>query len=113
MTCTPNTQAPERVPLANRLMTDEWDVVGAHSPGNVMSKGYGNATPYVRADLAGWRDIESAPKDGSTIALLDMRGQWLSPCVWSAAGEISENGFWLWWQVEPECLTEVHNPQAW
>ena len=60
--------------------------------------------------------IETAPKDGPigapTIMLKGKLG-WLSPCIWSKAGDISEDGFWLWWQADPEYLTEVKNPTHW
>ena len=59
-----------------------------------------------------WQPIETAPKDVKLI-LLDKIGVCRAPCEWSPAGEISEEGFWLWWQAAPEYLTEVVDPAHW
>ena len=59
-----------------------------------------------------WRPIETAPRDGSGMMILGKSGVVLSPCQWET-GEISEDGFWLWWQAEPEWLTEVKDPTHW
>jgi hypothetical protein len=59
-----------------------------------------------------WQPIDTAPKDGRVILILTERGNVYSPCQWEN-GEISENGFWLWWQDEPAWLTEVVNPTHW
>lgn len=57
-----------------------------------------------------WQPISTAPKDGTPLLLLSQAGRGLAPCTWSPPGEISEDGFWLWWQDEPAWFTEVHNP---
>lgn len=63
--------------------------------------------------MSEWKPIETAPKDGTTLILRGHDGSPYAPCIWSAAGEISENGFWLWWQNEPEWLTEIQDPTGW
>lgn len=45
-------------------------------------------TPYVREDLTGWRDIESAPKDGTRI---------LVSCVYDVQGEAYSWEWVDWW----------------
>lgn len=59
-----------------------------------------------------WQPIETAPKDGSGVMLLSSSGMVCAPCIWEI-GEISEYGFWLWWQSEPEWLTEIKSPTHW
>jgi hypothetical protein len=64
--------------------------------------------------MSTWQLIETAPKDGTKIVLMNPSGlKYYAPCQWSLAGDISEDGFWLWWQAEPEWLTEVQNPTHW
>lgn len=59
-----------------------------------------------RLEAANWQPIETAPRCGDEVILWTERGV-TSPCIWSKKGDISENGFWLWWQAEPEYLIEV------
>lgn len=57
------------------------------------------------------RPIKDAPKDGTPLLLYcEQQDKFYAPCIWSPAGEISENGFWLWWQMDPVYLTEVVHP---
>jgi hypothetical protein len=52
-----------------------------------MSMGYTNSTPYVREDLTGWRDIESAPKDGTRVLVFSPLDKAIFACGF-------ENGMW-------------------
>ena len=67
----------------------------------------------MKEDPAVKQPIETAPRDGTEIILFDADGRPYAPCCWSKAGDISEDGFWLWWQAEPEWLTEIKNPTHW
>ena len=60
-----------------------------------------------------WQPIETAPKDGTKVLLHRKGGGPFAPCEWVEKGQISEEGFWLWWQAAPEYFTEVVNPTYW
>ena len=61
--------------MENKEMPDEiwaWDD-GTSPCGQWQSREYTEGTPYIRKDLVnqnGWRDIESAPRDGAWIIVL-------------------------------------------
>lgn len=66
--------------------------------------------------MSDWQDISTAPKDGTRVLLCSTANDQyrvFSPCEWTKAGEISEEGFWLWWQAEPAYLIEVPAPSHW
>jgi hypothetical protein len=58
-----------------------------------------------------WQPIETAPKDGSEVLLLTERGSVFAPCMFQAAGVISEDDFWLVWRAFD--FDEVQNPTHW
>lgn len=78
---------------------------------------YCNGWGFVEARIDPWDyDIDAAKKleKQKAVMLLTENGTCLSPCQWSPAGEISEDGFWIVWnEPAPEFFSEVQNPIAW
>jgi hypothetical protein len=59
--------------------------------------------------------IDTAPTDRNILLGIQRQDTitWQAPCSWSKAGEISENGLWIWWVPGPEWLLEVKEPTHW
>src|SRR5690606_24325490 len=55
------------------------------------------ARPLAEAAKPKVQPMETAPKDGTKIALLTAGNEWVAPCEWQEGGVISEEGFWLHW----------------
>jgi len=55
--------------------------------------------------------IEDAPKDGTNIIIVKNKSVY-APCQYQKEDVISKDSFWLWWQNEPEHLTEVIDPDG-
>ena len=60
-------------------------------------------------------NMDEAPRDGTVILGVEKYGAIVpyAPCMYQEKGVISEDGFWLWWQHEPEFFTEIKSPTHW
>ena len=72
------------------------------------------ATALAEREADGWNhnmeDAKALPKD--TRIYLRVGDQVFSPCWWSPAGEINEDGVWCWEQAPAAWFTLVADPTA-
>jgi len=105
-----NSDDPEKRP--GERMKDVWREYARDALGGALS-----APDSVRQELAAllnpWREIETAPKDGSEIDL------WCKAPIWAKAGRVADCWYSAgkWWRYaegsQPDCREEVHNATHW